>query len=72
MVISGCKKNSCVQCSRQVAVKAQPTNITTNYEVDYVEYCGKQADSALSLTQDYYLNFTTEHGVTPYTCFYNQ
>ena len=72
LLATGCKKNSCVQCSRQVAVKNQTTNVTTNYEVDYVEFCGTQADTAMSISQDYYLIFTTEHSLTPYTCFYNQ
>lgn len=72
MLMTGCKKNSCVQCSIQVAVKPQTTTVTTNYEVNYVEFCGLQADTAMSITQDYYPYFAAEHGITMYTCFYNQ
>ena len=68
---TACKKNNCVQCSRQVPLAAQNTSIYNTDSIVYVEFCGRQADTAINGDAGSYTLFISEHNVVPYTCFYH-
>jgi hypothetical protein len=48
LLMAGCKKNSCVQCSRLVRLAQQTNALYTEDTISYPEFCGQQADSAMS------------------------
>lgn len=66
---TGCKKSNCVQCAKQVASTTQTTTVTTTYDVQYLQFCGRQADTALSSDPGVSAAFVSEYNLTPYTCF---
>ena len=72
VILAGCSKNDCVQCSQQVKASSQPTPVYTDYKVVYVEFCGRQADTAMAMDVTTYPYFVTEHNLVAYTCSYNQ
>lgn len=66
---AGCKKSNCVRCARQVASTTQTTTVTTDYEIQYLDFCGRQADTALSTNTNVSAAFVAEYNLTPYTCY---
>ena len=68
----GCTKNDCVQCSRQVKASSQSGTVVTDYNIVPVQFCGKQADTAMTQDPSTYQYFIAEHNLQIYTCFYNQ
>lgn len=69
---TGCTKSNCVQCARQVKAATQTSTVYTDYIIVYKEFCGKQADSAMSQNATTYSYFLTGHNLVANTCFYNQ
>jgi hypothetical protein len=69
---TGCSKNDCIQCARQVKATTQTSTVYTDYIIVYAEFCGKQADTAMAQDVTTYSYFVTEHNLVANTCFYNQ
>jgi len=67
---TGCRKSNCVQCAKQVASTTQTTTVTTDYNTVYMQFCGKQADTALSSDPITAANFAAEYNLTQFTCAY--
>jgi hypothetical protein len=71
LLASGCSKTpSCVQCAKEVASTTQASTVTTDYQIVYIQLCGRQADTALNYYADIYPAFAKEYGIIPYTCAY--
>lgn len=69
-LMTGCTKNTCIQCTREVPVSYENTPQATVDSLVYVQYCGRQADTALSSNVNMSAGFVQEHNLVPYTCFY--
>lgn len=69
-LMTGCTKNTCIQCTREVPVRYLNTPQATVDSLVYMQYCGRQADSALSSNNDVSDLFVTTHNIVPYSCFY--
>jgi hypothetical protein len=72
MLSSGCKKDSCVQCARQVAAAQQSSSVNIDYNIVYIEFCGRQADTAMTSNPNLSSAFVATYRLVPFSCFYNQ
>ena len=69
-LMTGCKKNTCIQCTREIPVTYENTPQATVDSLVSTQYCGRQADSALSSSDVISSSFVVAHGIVPYSCFY--
>ncbi len=72
LLMSSCKKNSCVQCAKQVLAATQTTTVAADYNIVYVEFCGKQADTAMSSDPNINNAFVAEQNIVAYSCYFNK
>jgi histone acetyltransferase (RNA polymerase elongator complex component) len=69
---TSCKKSTCVQCTKQVAIAQQTSTAYIEYSPVYIQFCGRHADTAMTNSASLYNAFIAEYGITPNTCFYTE